>query len=146
MRSTSGKVVALLAALVAAMALFLVLRDSGDDDPGGEQTIPAASETQAGTSTPPALPTEPEPVVIEVKNGEPVGGPAEIELDRGDRIRFVVRSDVNEEVHLHGYDVSKAVSAGGKVSFDLPADIDGIFEVELEHSAVPIAEIRVDPR
>ena len=81
MRSTSGKVVALLAALVAAMALFLVLRDSGDDDPGGEQTIPAASETQAGTSTPPALPTEPEPVVIEVKNGEPVGGPAEIELD-----------------------------------------------------------------
>ena len=29
--------------------------------------------------------------------------------------------------------------------FDVPATITGVFEVELEHSVVPIAEITVNP-
>ncbi len=29
--------------------------------------------------------------------------------------------------------------------FDFPADIDGVFEVEIEETAVPIAELTVNP-
>ena len=39
----------------------------------------------------------------------------------------------------------KDVAAGGSVSFDFPADIEGIFEAELEGREEQIAELRVNP-
>lgn len=82
---------------------------------------------------------------IVVRNGEPVGGVAELEYSAGDEVEFRVRSDVADEVHVHGYDLSKDVEAGGTVSFSFPADLEGIFEVELEERAEQIAELRVNP-
>ena len=37
------------------------------------------------------------------------------------------------------------MKAGGTVEFDFPADIEGVFEVELESSATQIAELTVNP-
>jgi hypothetical protein len=74
-----------------------------------------------------------------------VGGVAELSFDKGDEIEFIVESDVSDHVHLHGYDVMKDVEAGGKVKFEVPATLDGVFEAELEDSVVPIAEISVNP-
>ena len=84
------------------------------------------------------------PTVV-IRNGEPVGGIEELEYDAGDEIRFEVTSDVADEVHVHGYDLMQDVPAGGTVSFDFPAEIEGIFEVELEGRKEQIAEIRVNP-
>ena len=82
---------------------------------------------------------------IVVKNGEPVGGVQELEYSAGDQIRFSVDSDVADEIHVHGYDLMKDVPAGGTVSFSFPAEIEGIFEVELEGRKEQIAELRVNP-
>lgn len=84
------------------------------------------------------------PTVV-IRDGEPVGGIAELEYDAGGQIRFEVSSDVADEVHVHGYDLSQNVAAGGTVSFDFPAEIEGIFEVELEGRKEQIAELRVNP-
>ena len=80
-----------------------------------------------------------------VKDGQPVGGVQELSFTEGDDIRFIVESDVSDEVHFHGYDVGEDVEAGGTVEFDVPATITGVFEVELEERVVPIAEITVNP-
>ena len=56
-----------------------------------------------------------------------------------------MRSDVSDEVHVHGYDLMKDVEAGQTVTFSFPADITGIFEIELEGAGKQIAELRVDP-
>lgn len=85
------------------------------------------------------------PLTIVVKNGEPVGGVQELEYSAGDQIRFEVDSDVADEIHVHGYDLMKDVPAGGTVSFSFPAEIEGIFEVELEGRKEQIAELRVNP-
>jgi hypothetical protein len=82
---------------------------------------------------------------IVIRNGEPVGGIKQLEYDAGDEIRFEVSSDVTDEVHVHGYDLMQEVPAGGTVSFDFPAEIEGIFEAELEGRKEQIAEIRVNP-
>lgn len=82
---------------------------------------------------------------IVIRDGEPVGGVRELEYDAGDQVRFRVRSDVADEVHVHGYDLSQDVAAGGEVSFDFTAEIEGIFEVELEQRVEQIAELRVNP-
>ena len=84
------------------------------------------------------------PTVV-IRDGEPVGGIAELEYDAGDQIRFEVSSDVADEVHVHGYDLMQDVAAGGTVSFDFPAEIEGIFEVELEGRKEQILELRVNP-
>lgn len=82
---------------------------------------------------------------IEIQEGEPIGGVQQLEYSAGEEIRFRVESDVADEVHVHGYDISKDVPAGGDVSFSFPAEIEGIFEVELEQRAVQIAELQVNP-
>jgi hypothetical protein len=82
---------------------------------------------------------------IVIRNGEPVGGIKQLEYSAGDEIRFEVSSDVADEVHVHGYDLMQDVPAGGTVSFDFLAEIEGIFEAELEGRKEQIAEIRVNP-
>lgn len=82
---------------------------------------------------------------IVIRNGEPVGGIKQLEYSAGEQIQFKVESDIAEEVHFHGYEVMKDVKAGGTVSFDMPAEIEGIFEVELEGRKEQIAEITVNP-
>jgi hypothetical protein len=102
---------------------------------GSDSTESGHSITENQNATP----------TIVVKNGEPVGGVEELEYNAGDRVRFDVRSDVADEIHVHGYDLIKDVPAGGAVSFSFPAEIEGIFEVELEGRKEQIAELRVNP-
>ena len=84
------------------------------------------------------------PVVVEVAYaGGAVDGPARIELEKGANLRLVVTSDVAEEVHVHGYDVFADVAAGGTVTLDLVASIQGIFEVELEESRTELLQLVV---
>jgi len=69
----------------------------------------------------------------------------DIEVDKGDTIEFRIKSDADHEIHMHGYDIAKDVSAGGSVTYKVPADIDGIFEVEIEDLKEQIAKLTVNP-
>ena len=130
-----------LFALVASLALSAC---GGDDD-----TTAATNSNGDGTTTVERTETAPPPKpaipTIVVRNGEPVDGIQELTFDAGERVRFRVRSNVADEIHVHGYDVSEEVAAGGSVVFSFPADIEGIFEVELHESEEQIAELRIEP-
>src|SRR6201987_1999385 len=80
------------------------------------------------------------PVMV-VKHGKPVGGIRDLTYNEGERVRFKVESDVSDEVHVHGYDIMKDVKAGGSVSFDFPATIEGVFEAELEGRQEQVLEL-----
>jgi hypothetical protein len=148
-----GRVLIGALAVAAAVVLFVVL--SGDDDADEPATPTAAATTTTtpeggggsggGNAEQPKPKPEPEVATIVIEGGEPVGGVQELTFAKGDDIRFIVESDVADEIHLHGYDVGQDVAAGGKTEFDVPATLDGVFEVELEHRVVPIAEITVEP-
>lgn len=134
-----------VAALVAVVVLFVVLAGGDDDGSGdGTTTSQTATKTQATTTTTKTT-TVPAAEEIVVRDGKPVGGVQDLDFNSGDQIRFVVRSDVADEVHVHGYDKSEDVPANGSVRFSFPASIEGVFEVELEGRAVQIAELRVSP-
>ncbi|HMT04103.1 MAG TPA: hypothetical protein PKD76_01005 [Solirubrobacterales bacterium] len=139
------------ALVLAVLALFFIVRP-GDDSNDDETTQPSnpalvTGDTGASRSKPekPAKPVPPPVAQVVVKNGEPRDGVVDLNFDQGETIRFTVKSDVEDEVHVHGYDVSKEVLAGGTAKFSFPAEITGVFEVELEHSAVPIANLQVNP-
>jgi plastocyanin len=140
---------AVLAAVIAVVAIVL-LTSGGDDSEPASTTTPAAATATAApdeVGTPASQEEEPEAkpaeTQIEVKGGEVVGGVQEIKVTQGDDIRFSVTSDAADEIHVHGYDVKKDVEPGEPVSFDIPAKITGIFEVELEEAGVQVASLRV---
>jgi hypothetical protein len=144
-----------LVALLGALALFgvgpLLPACGGDDEAttilDTTQTIPPATETTTETTTTETTPPPPGPTEIQivVVNGAPKGGIVRETVDQGDRVVLVVRSDVADHVHLHGYDVMRDVGPGKPARLPFRATIPGRFEVELEDRGVPIADITVQP-
>jgi hypothetical protein len=126
------------------VVLFIVLSGGDDSDSDSGPTTAATTQTSepggggggGGAS---------QEATIEIKDGEPVGGIQDLSFTAGDDIRFTVESDADYEIHFHGYDIAKDVKAGGSVSYDVPATIEGVFEVEIEDTATQIAEITVNP-
>lgn len=132
-----------LVALVAVVGLFLLLRDD-DPDTATPPELPE-QEAPAGEGEVTPEPAEPPVATITLRDGEPVGGVQRLTFNRGERIVFVVRSDTDEELHLHGYDVVEDVEAGGRARFDVEAELEGVFEVETHRGHATIAEVAVRP-
>jgi hypothetical protein len=135
--------VAVLAALAAAVALFVVL-SGGDDEDSSTETQTATAETQTGAQTAP----EPTVPVIQVRDGQPVGGLQRVAAEKGERVNFEVELDrPEEEVHVHGYELTMSAQRS-PVRFSFAATLEGVFEVEVHRedgSDVQIAELRVSP-
>jgi hypothetical protein len=131
--------IALLAGVVVIAVVAFVIAQPGGDSGSSDTSKSTDSANTTQKTSPPA------PVRIVVRGGKPVGGVKKITVNKGDRLRFTVTSDVADEVHVHGYDFMKDVAAGSTVRFDFPAKIDGSFEVELEQRAEQIASLRVEP-
>jgi hypothetical protein len=141
----AGIAVAVLGVAVAVV-LFVVLSGGDDDDSSPRTTTPsAATTTDDGGDAKTTTTREPKVATIEIKDGAPVGGVQDLSFDAGESIRFDVSSDAAWEIHLHGYDIAKDVEAGGTAKFDVPAEIEGVFEVEIEETATHIAEVTVNP-
>jgi len=156
MNSNTSRVLAAVVAVVAIVVLFFVLsgdEETGDDvrpltTTGTEATTPADTPEDKpaddGGDGPAEKPPADEPTIV-FAGGEPEGGVAELTYEKGDQIKFVVKSDAADEFHVHGYEIVETAEAGGKVEFDFPADIEGIFEVESHNTGTLIAEITVNP-
>jgi hypothetical protein len=150
--SNAAKLALAAAGVAVAVVLFFVLRP---DDEAAAPTTPtgtarAPAETTGETSTAPTTPTttaepeEPKPVRISFENGE-VTGPRRPEFAVGDRIVLIVRSDVADHVHVHGYDLMQDVAPGVPARISFRADAPGRFEVELEDRHLPLTELVVRP-
>ena len=132
----------LLAALVVAVvAVAIAVASGGGDDEGSDsaQTTQTTTQPQNGTPTETegqaeepheTVPPEPQVTRIEIRGGQVAGGPAEITVKKGDRVRIVVRADASDDIHLHGYDIEKPAEPGRPARFNFTADIEGIFEIE----------------
>lgn len=136
--------------LLAAIAFFVGgfgLVSCGGD--GGSET-PVATETDTTSTTTTQTTTEstgygPRIVRVVVVNGAPKGGIVRELVDKGDSVVLVVKSDVADEIHVHGYDVSRDVAAGGTARLAFEATLPGRFEVELEGRGIQIADLTVQP-
>lgn len=103
---------------------------------------PTVTETQATTTQPKPKPKA-TTILIDVVGGLPKGGIARPRVKKNERVVIVVRSDTADELHLHGYDISRPIPAGGKARLAFVAKIPGRFELELEESGVPLADLTV---
>jgi hypothetical protein len=141
------------AGLAAVVVLFLVLRPGGDDDETATPATTAAETAATETTERPgqtvieteAATTEEATIRITIRGGTPVGGIRRASVKQGRQVRFVVRADVADEVHVHGYDLMRDVAPGKPAQIFFRATIPGRFEVELEDRGLHIAELQVRP-
>ena len=150
--SSGARLSFLAIAVVILVVAFVALRPSSDDP---ETTADAPTATPTLTQTPSPSPGETStPTPTETPTPKPTVDPGplltgskvvKLRYDKGETVRFRVRSPEDEEVHVHGYDIKKDVKAGKTTPMSFKATIDGIFEIEFEDSATQIGELRVDP-
>jgi hypothetical protein len=129
--------------MLAAGALALAGCGHDSSSPATTTTAAAPATTAATTTETATTTAGPVTVRVLVKDGKPVGGIQRATVKKGQKVAIVVRSDVADEVHVHGYDLMKDVDAGGMVRIVFPATITGVFEAELEDRKLQIVELTV---
>jgi hypothetical protein len=143
--------IAVVIAIVAVVVLTTAGGGSSDEEEAANTGAqPTATPTPTETAAPGETPTEtPEPTPTPKPKPMPPlvtrGEVTKLRFEQGEQVRFRVRSDVADHVHVHGYDLMKDVEPGKTITFSFPAEITGIFEIELEDRGEEIAQLRVDP-
>ncbi|MGH3031520.1 MAG: hypothetical protein ACRDNE_12310 [Gaiellaceae bacterium] len=143
-----------LGAVVAAAVLFVVLRPEDPEEATATEptaaaptTTPATTESSPGTTTsaPPTPEEERVQVEVEFREGRVVGGVQRVEVERGERVEIVVRSDVADHVHVHGIDIFRNVAPGSPARLRFRPRTPGVVEIELEDRHLLLAELEVRP-
>lgn len=133
----------MIKALLAVLVALLLAGCSDDPTPPDDAGTPPSSVT----SEPPA-PTSSKVVenafTFDVEGGEVVDGPAEVELELGDRVLLEVFVDAPDELHVHGYDKTFKLTPNKQNDARFTADLPGVWEVELHHSGTVLTELRVN--
>lgn len=73
-------------------------------------------------------------------------GETTLKVAQGDTVILHITSDIEEELHIHGYDVSTELSPEEPVTLEFVADVSGRFPFELEESKVDLGAIEVAPQ
>ena len=124
-------------------------RGADDGDGRDDDSSRARDDDGAATTTtapePTTTPDGAKTITIVVKNAAPQGGIKRATVKKGDSVNLVIHSDVEDEVHLHGYNFSADVAAGGVATIHFVANVPGRFEAELEQRGVKIADLTVTP-
>jgi FtsP/CotA-like multicopper oxidase with cupredoxin domain len=133
-----------IAAAIAVAAVVLTVTGGGDEA-APEASAPTATATAAPQEASPGQTATPQPTA------EPVpllraGSERELAVEEGDTVRFRVRAPEHDELHVHGYDITRELPPGETVEVSFEATITGIFEIELHHSGAPLGRLKVEPR
>jgi hypothetical protein len=133
-----------IAAAIAVVAIVVFAVSGGSDEKSTQSASPTATPSAtaaAGETATPSATATAAPIPV-LRSGQV----KRLDFTEGDTVRFQVRSDKAEEVHVHGYDFKKDIEPGKPVTFSFTATITGIFVVEFEHAGEQIAELRVEPK
>lgn len=132
---------------IASIVLAAVVAACASGEPAASTTTSAGTSTTTtslATTTTPSAPTStttPE-VDVEFVDGE-ADGPDVLEVELGETVDIWVLSDVDDEMHVHGYDIIHELEAGEPFNLSFSADVPGIFEVEVHTGHTLLFELQV---
>jgi hypothetical protein len=137
-------------AVLAALAVALGLAACGGSEPSTEPATPAVTTTEEpaapGATTESAQPETAEAsVAVEVRDGQPVGGPKELTVAKGDTVTIEVSVDAPQEIHVHGYELEAEATPETPAVIEFTADLEGVFDVESHTSEALLAKVVVEP-
>ncbi|MEV4754306.1 hypothetical protein AB0J86_04205 [Micromonospora sp. NPDC049559] len=143
---------------LAAATLIATLAACGDEPagpaaPSAGPTSAAATATPAGDApTPTAAPASPPPaatpavdkeITVTVARKKVTPPTGRVQVAKGNLVRVTVTSDVADELHVHGYDLSAKLPAGKPASIEFRTDRTGLFEVETHETHLVLFQLVV---
>ena len=129
-------------AVIIAVVAGILLADGGGETEKAANPAPSATPTATPSGTATATPSPaPKPKTPLLQ----AGNERTLSFDKGDTVRFRVRHDDAEKVHIHGYDIKQELAPNRTATVSFKASITGIFEIELEHSGTPLGRLKVEP-
>ena len=82
-------------------------------------------------------------IEVQVAGGQVTGDTGRVPVAVGRQVTLVVTSDVADEVHVHGYDLTAELSPGQPAELTFDATIPGVFEVELHEAGTVLLTLQV---
>ena len=134
--------------LLVAVALLASLFWWFKPEPSvSEGTAPEPATVVASQPVVPEAPAQPLPVRFAIAKGALVGSPQALRVLQGKPVRIELLSDVDTELHVHGYDHELAVRPSEPAVLEFTADKAGRFELEahLHGGHVELGVIEVMP-
>jgi plastocyanin len=135
-------------AALVGLALATVLTGCAGTDsaatPGSGSSTAASSTASASTATA-AAPTAAagQRVEVTVTGGQVSGDTGRVPVPAGEQVTLVITSDVADEVHVHGYDLTADLVPGQPAELSFAATIPGVFEVELHEVGTVLLSLQI---
>lgn len=131
-----------LTSLLIVGAVAILGPACSDDEKTRTTSTDRPESTSSGHST--SITSAPgHALSVSVRNGKVQGGARRERIEVGELVNITVTSDIAEELHLHGYDITLDLEPGTAGSIRFTADIPGVFEAELERSGLKVLELEV---
>jgi plastocyanin len=120
------------AAVVFTVALA-ACGDSKEPTPQASAPTVSVSDESAGVRV----------VEVEIADGQVSTDDDQVEVRRGDTVRIVVTSDVDDEVHVHGVEQTATLVAGETATVEFTVEESGLFEVETHEGDLLLFQLLV---
>jgi heme/copper-type cytochrome/quinol oxidase subunit 2 len=123
-------------ALAATIALLTTACASTSPDSNGAPT--ASLDDTSSVDQPTAQLVE-----ITVEDGSVTGDIDRIDVPLGDQLTIRLTADIEDQLHVHGYEILSDVSPGQLSETTFTTNIPGIFEIHLEDLGIELARLQV---
>ena len=132
---------------VVSAALLLALSGCAGTDSSASPAASAASASSTSSaaelSTTTPVPPAGQQLAVQVAGGKVTGDTGRVPVPVGDYVTLTITSDVADEVHVHGYDRTTALTPGTPAELTFDATIPGVFEVELHEAGTVLLSLQV---
>lgn len=125
------KVVGILVIIIVLFGIYLVVKPKSQ--------TPSMKTTASPTPVAKKL-------LLEIKKNKLTNSNNKFTFIQGDIIEITVNSDMDGEVHFHGYDRALDAKKGQAVKLEFTLDTAGNFPFELEDTSTELGTLIVNPK
>lgn len=105
-------------------------------------SVPATPRPSAATRKP-SSPAADTTIAVVIADGKVSPNAENVRVKEGQTVQVTITSDVDESIHVHGYDQTAEASPGKPGAVTFTADVKGVFEIETHESAKLVAKLIV---
>ncbi len=135
-----------IAATLLACALVLGGCGGSSDEPGKTDGGLKAAPSSSAASEPTPSTTSGAVIGIVIQDGKVIGQGKRVKVKVGAPISLVIRSDADEEIHVHSDpEHTYEVKAGEPLTEKLTIDTPGQVAIEAHHLDITIVQLVVEP-
>jgi hypothetical protein len=131
-----------VAFLPILLASSLTLAGCAGTDPAAPTD--AAPRSASASSAPSSSAAESgQRIDVRVSGGQVSGDTGRVPVPAGEPVTLTITSDVADEVHVHGYDLTAELAPNVAAELTFAATIPGVFEVELHDAGTVLLTLQV---